>query len=177
MHTPLAGQLGPAFTSLAFTSPAFTALASAGPARLVVRLDPAELGPVQVGITRPPDGPPRIELTAERPETLMLLMHDQPALHRALDLAGVPAEGRTLHFQLGTPDTSPNPAPAANTTAGSSFGQGSFDQGNPGGAGSGMAGSRRQLQGWPGASDSPSDVPSLRMHPSDRSQAGVDITA
>jgi flagellar hook-length control protein FliK len=100
---PAPDQLGPAF--LAAASPA-------GPSRVVVRLDPAELGLVQVGIVRQPDGPARIELMAERPETLQLLMRDQPALHRALDLAGVPVEGRTLHFQLGAPDAARDPAPA-----------------------------------------------------------------
>lgn len=58
---PAPDQLGPAF--LAAASPA-------GPSRVVVRLDPAELGLVQVGIVRQPDGPARIELMAERPETL-----------------------------------------------------------------------------------------------------------
>jgi flagellar hook-length control protein FliK len=99
--------------------PAFAAAASAtGPSHVIVRLDPAELGRVQVGILRQPDGPSRIELVAERPETLQLLMRDQPALHRALDLAGVPAEGRTLHFQVGSPDPARDPSPTPATQSG-----------------------------------------------------------
>ncbi|MGI4945374.1 MAG: flagellar hook-length control protein FliK, partial [Janthinobacterium lividum] len=99
--------------------PAFAAAAAAtGPSHVVVRLDPAELGRVQVGILRQPDGASRIELVAERPETLQLLMRDQPALHRALDLAGVPAEGRTLHFQAGSPDPTRDSTPTPATQSG-----------------------------------------------------------
>ena len=169
---PLAGQLGPAFTTLA---------PPAGPARLVVRLDPAELGQVQVGITRPANGPTRVELMAERPDTLLLLMRDQPALNRALDLAGVPAEGRTLHFQLGTPDAA-SPAPAQQAAPGnnlgSSLGGSGLGQGSPGGAGSGMAGGGQgQPQGWPGGADNPGNMPAARMRRPGHPQAGIDITA
>ena len=169
---PLAAQLGPAFS---------TAVPPGGPARLIVRLDPAELGQVQVGIARPANGPPRVELTAERPETLLLLMRDQPALHRTLDLAGVPAEGRTLHFQLGTPEAAPSPAPApqaaSNNNLGGNLG-GGFGRGNPGGAGSGMAGGGHgQPQGWSGRADSPRTMPTACLRPAIRPQAGIDITA
>ncbi len=173
---PLAGQLGPAFTTLA---------PPAGPARLVVRLDPAELGQVQVGITRPANGPTRVELMAERPDTLLLLMRDQPALHRALDLAGVPAEGRTLHFQIGTPDAA-SPAPAQQAASGNNLGNNLSNnlggsgsgQGSPGGAGSGMAGGGQgQPQGWPCGTNSPGNTPAARMRRPGHPQAGIDITA
>lgn len=74
--------------------------AGGGGQRMVVRLDPAELGKVEVRVERAEGGPAQVSLTVERPETLLLLLRDQPGLHRALDQAGVPAEGRALQFQL-----------------------------------------------------------------------------
>ena len=67
----------------------------------MIRLAPTELGHVQVRIERPADAPARVVLAVERPDTLMLLMRDQPQLNRALDAAGVPPDGRTLQFALG----------------------------------------------------------------------------
>lgn len=152
---------------------AFTAAASlTGPSRVVVRLDPAELGRVQIGIVRQPDGPSRIELLAERPETLQLLMRDQPALHRALDLAGVPVEGRTLHFQVGSPDPAASPAPTLQPGAGGSMG-------SPGG-GSQLGSGRNQPPGWSGSAardPHPGPVPHSAFRPAHGLRAGVDITA
>jgi flagellar hook-length control protein FliK len=75
--------------------------------RMTVRLDPEALGAVQVRVDRPKDGPARVEITVERTETLSLLLRDQPQLHRALDQAGIPAEGRTVVFQVAAPDPQP----------------------------------------------------------------------
>ena len=90
-----AAQVGPALASFAVG-----AAQPDAPQHLIIRLDPAELGRVQVRIERTPDGPARVELVVERPDTLLMLLRDQPQLHRALDLAGVPAADRTLQFQL-----------------------------------------------------------------------------
>lgn len=90
-----AAQVGPALASFAISAAQPNA-----PQHLIIRLDPAELGRVQVRIERTPDGPARVELVVERPDTLLMLLRDQPQLHRALDLAGVPAPDRTLQFQL-----------------------------------------------------------------------------
>ena len=152
-----------------------------------MRLAPTELGGVQIGITRQPDGPARVVLLAERPDTLQLLMHDQPALHRALDLAGVPAEGRLLHFQLGTPDSGRDPMGAVplqvppsgltGTHAGGGFGAGG--NGQQSGSGSDPGG-RGSAQGWSVPQDQPG-LPgaSLRSppRPASASRPGVDITA
>ena len=179
---PAADQLRPAFAA---------ALSPAAPGRVVVRLEPAELGRIQVGILRHPDGPARIELLAERPDTLQLLMRDQPALHRALDQAGVPADGRVLHFQLGTPDATrdaPPPAPSS-AQAGPSLGTGlgAGLNGQPGGsnAGGGQSGSqgggRGQPPGWagstlPGGRDAGPTMP-RPFRTAAGVRPGVDITA
>lgn len=90
-----AAQVSPALASFVIS-----AVQPNAPQHLIIRLDPAELGRVQVRIERTPDGPARVELVVERPDTLLMLLRDQPQLHRALDLAGVPAPDRTLQFQL-----------------------------------------------------------------------------
>lgn len=111
---PPAEQVGPVLAS--FTA---SPVLPGAPRQLVIRLDPAELGRVQLRIERTPGGPARVELLVERPETLLLL-RDQPQLHRALDLAGVPAIDRTLQFQLAPPEPQRSPM-----QAGAEFGDGS----------------------------------------------------
>lgn len=184
---PAAEQLRAAFT---------TAASSAGPSHVVVRLDPAELGRVQIGISRQADGPARVELLAERPDTLQLLMRDQPALHRALDLAGVPVEGRVLHFQLGAADDGRDPAPAplsqwaaqraaqsADQSAdpaanGTGLGAGAGGQSGSNG-GNGQAQGRGQPQPWGGPPSSGDHNPRLPLpaRAAHGSRPGVDITA
>jgi hypothetical protein len=98
------------------------------PQRMTLQLAPPELGAVQIGIERAPDGPAAVTLLVERADTLLLLMRDQPALHRALDAAGLAVEGRTLHFGLAQPGaaniaTAPAPASAGGSGP-ASFGAG-----------------------------------------------------
>ncbi len=100
----VASQVGPALASFAAS-----AAHSGAPQNMVIRLDPMELGRVQVRIERSPDGSARVDLVVERPDTLLLLLRDQPHLHRALDLAGVPSADRTLQFHL-TPPGAPTPS-------------------------------------------------------------------
>jgi hypothetical protein len=150
-----------------------------------VRLDPAELGRVQIRIERRKDGPTRVTLTAERPQTLDLLVRDQIQLHRALDQAGIPNEGRSVAFRLdptsteqlpagGTTPPAPatsQPQPAAQPTpatagfADAGTGSGGFSP-RDGGAG----GHRRPSKGRPAIDD---DGPA----PARRLRAGIDITA
>jgi chemotaxis protein MotD len=87
-------------------APALMALGHApdGAHRLTVRLDPPELGQVQIRIDRPSDAPARVEITVERSETLTLLLRDQPQLQRALDQAGIPTDGRSVTFHVATPE-------------------------------------------------------------------------
>ena len=99
---------------------------------VVVRLNPGELGRVQVRIGRAAGAAREIDLTVERPETLLLLLRDQPALHRALDLAGIAAEARVVRFHLadpaqgamvGAPTPGAAPSDAGQSSAGQSSGQ------------------------------------------------------
>ena len=137
------------------------------PQTLVIRLDPAELGRVQVHIERTADGLSRISLHAERPDTLQLLVRDQPQLHRALDLAGVPPDGRMLQFQL-TPD---QPLlPQGSTQFGANGSTGGF-AGSNGGGNAGQRSSDRH-GGYVPASRASDALPIQS-----RRLAGVDITA
>ncbi len=95
-HASPATQVAPALLSLATSS--------AGTQRLTLRLEPAELGTVQVRIDRPVEAPARVEISVSRPETLTLMLRDQAQLQHTLDQAGVPAEGRTVSFHLAGQD-------------------------------------------------------------------------
>ena len=102
-----------------------------GMQRVTMRLDPPELGRVQVRIDRPTDAPARVEITVEKAETLTLLLRDQTQLQRALDQAGVPAEGRSVTFHVASPEPAPRsepapaPMPAPGVAAGGPNGNGS----------------------------------------------------
>jgi hypothetical protein len=102
-----------------------------GGQRLTLHLEPASLGHVQIQIDRPADAAPRVDITVQRPQTLELLLRDQPQLQRALDQAGVPQAGRTLTLHLASPNS-----------AGSAF----SPQG--GGAGDSGSGNNQAGSGW-----------------------------
>ena len=136
------------------------------PQTLVIRLEPAELGRVQVLIERSAEGLSLITLQAERPDTLQLLVRDQPQLHRALDLAGVPTDGRLLQFQL-LPDQPP--LPQDSKQFGASGSAGGFANPNDSG-GAGQKHSNRHGGYALASSSEPLPVITRRL-------AGVDITA
>jgi flagellar hook-length control protein FliK len=159
-----------------------------GGGSLTLRLDPVELGHVQIHIERPKDGPATVALTVERPETLLLLLRDQTQLHQALDQAGVPADGRAVSFHLA-------PAPAAASAQADGSGGGQMSQGllgqntqgqNPQGQnpqGQNSQGQQSQGQSWrvhAGAEFGAADDAGLAAdHSIQRrwQRAGVDITA
>lgn len=136
---------------------------------MTLRLEPADLGQVQIRIDRPQDGPAQVEITVQRPETLTLLLRDQPQLERALDQAGVPPDGRSLTLHV---------APPSESVASSSGGGGSgiATSGDTGQGGSNGAGTRSGGQGQTGdAADQDQDntpTPLARWL-----RAGLDITA
>ena len=129
---PVKESPGKAASILSQIAPALVSLAGGPPGtqRLTLRLDPIELGHVQIRIDRTKDGPAEVRITVERPETLALLQRDQHQLHLALDQAGIPAEGRQVTFYTG-PSAEP---PLSGQLSGASQDAGS-GRGQPGGRG------------------------------------------
>jgi flagellar hook-length control protein FliK len=84
---PSAAAAPPPASPVAQVAPALVSLGntSDGTQHITMRLQPPELGQVQIRIERPADAPARVEITVERSETLTLLLRDQPQLQRALD--------------------------------------------------------------------------------------------
>ncbi len=56
------------------------------------------------GSTAPQMAAPPCRSVVDRPETLKLMLADQPQLHRALDAAGLPQDGRNVTLSLATPN-------------------------------------------------------------------------
>ncbi len=71
-----------------------------GATRFEIRLDPPELGRVDVRIDVDTDGRVTSRMTVEKTETLDLLKADQRALERALNEAGFKSEQNSLSFSL-----------------------------------------------------------------------------
>jgi len=76
------------------------ASARSGKSRFDIRLDPADLGRIDVRIDVDRNGQVTSHLTVEKPETLSLLRQDAPQLQRALDDAGVKTGDGGLQFSL-----------------------------------------------------------------------------
>jgi flagellar hook-length control protein FliK len=112
----LAAQLAPALLTLARTAD--------GSHQITVRLQPAELGMVQVRIATAVSGTTQIEITAENPTTLQALQRDQPQLHRTLDQAGIPTEGRTVTFHVAQAAQVASVSSGAQSSTGHTGGQG-----------------------------------------------------
>ena len=74
--------------------------ASSGKSRFEIRLDPAELGRIDVRIDVDRNGQVTSHLTVEKPETLSMLRQDAPQLQRALNDAGLSTGSGDLHFSL-----------------------------------------------------------------------------
>jgi flagellar hook-length control protein FliK len=139
-----------------------------GSSHVTIKLDPVELGQLQIRITRAQDGTSSVSVAVERPETLASLQHDLGHLHEALDRAGLP-EQRSVSLHLASPDQ------AGSQTLGSGAGnmsQGGFQQG-----------SRQERQPGssflPDAAHSPVAPPLGETAPAYRqpSRSGVNITA
>jgi flagellar hook-length control protein FliK len=63
--------------------------AAAGTNRFVIRLDPPELGRIDVRLRFGKDGEVHTRMIADRPETASMLMRDAAALERALNASGL----------------------------------------------------------------------------------------
>ena len=71
-----------------------------GKSRFEIRLDPADLGRIDVRIDIDRNGQVTSHLTVEKPETLSMLRQDAPQLLRALDDAGLKTGSGGLQFSL-----------------------------------------------------------------------------
>ena len=71
-----------------------------GKTRFEVRLDPADLGRIDVRIDVDRNGQVTSHLTVEKPETLSMLRQDAPQLQQALNDAGLKTGSGGLQFSL-----------------------------------------------------------------------------
>jgi flagellar hook-length control protein FliK len=71
-----------------------------GTSRFTIRLDPPELGRVDVRMQVDPSGTVNARLTVERVETLDMFQRDQRSLERALAQAGLDTARTNLEFSL-----------------------------------------------------------------------------
>jgi flagellar hook-length control protein FliK len=71
-----------------------------GKSRFEIRLDPAELGRIDVRMDVDRHGQVTSHLTVEKPETLAMLRQDAPQLQRALEAAGLKTGDGGLQFSL-----------------------------------------------------------------------------
>lgn len=71
-----------------------------GVSRFEVRLDPPELGRIDVRLDMNADGRVAASLTVDRPETLDLLQRDSRLLQKALEEAGVSIDDGAMNFSL-----------------------------------------------------------------------------
>jgi flagellar hook-length control protein FliK len=76
------------------------ASARGGSSHFEIRLDPAELGRIDVSISVDRNGQVSSHLTVEKPETLSMLQQDAPQLQQALNDAGFKTGGGGLQFSL-----------------------------------------------------------------------------
>jgi flagellar hook-length control protein FliK len=71
-----------------------------GKTRFELRLDPADLGRIDVRIDVARNGQVTSHLTVEKPETLSMLRQDAPQLQQALNDAGLKTGSNGLQFSL-----------------------------------------------------------------------------
>ena len=76
------------------------AQSNAGRNRFEIRLDPPELGRIDVRLEIDGDGQVKSRLIVERSETLDMLRRDAPQLERALQQAGLKTSDNALEFSL-----------------------------------------------------------------------------
>jgi hypothetical protein len=164
-------------------------VAKGGAQRITVALHPAELGQVEVRVERSPAGAILVSLVAERPETLHALARGQDQISQALDRAGLPAENRSITFQIAPAVVSAGRGDG--TSPGNSAGNlGPGDQsvGQGGGQGAGQSGGQSwQQSGGQGSATrhgAPRPAPladqaatGTDFSAQRRARSGVDITA
>ena len=71
-----------------------------GKSSFEIRLDPADLGRIDVRVQIDQNGQVTSHLTVEKPETLSMLRQDAPQLQQALSDAGLKTDSGGLQFSL-----------------------------------------------------------------------------
>jgi hypothetical protein len=99
MAAPAAAASEPA-VPLAGLAVAIAGRAQAGSSQFDIRLDPPELGRIDVRLDVDGSGQVRTHVTVDRPDTLQLLQSQQPQLERALEQAGLKTADNGLQFTL-----------------------------------------------------------------------------
>src|SRR5689334_1439583 len=90
----------PSAVPLAGIPIAIVARAEAGEKKFEIRLDPPELGRIEVQLNVDGSGRATSHLIVDRADTLDLLRRDAPALERALQSAGLTTDDGALQFSL-----------------------------------------------------------------------------
>jgi len=106
--TAIAAPVAPLTVTAATSAPVplsglaleIAASAQNGKSRFEIRLDPADLGRIDVRVDVDRNGQVTSHLTVEKPETLSMLQQDAPQLQRALDDAGLKTGNGGLQFSL-----------------------------------------------------------------------------
>jgi len=93
-----AGQTSPATQTVMATIQ--KAVKGGEDTNIKLQLDPPELGRVEVKMSFNKDNAAKVVLTAEKPETFMMLQRDSHVLQQALQNAGLDADGSSLSFEL-----------------------------------------------------------------------------
>ena len=97
MATPAAAEPAVPLAGLAV---AIAGRAQAGSSQFDIRLDPPELGRIDVRLDVDGSGQVRTHVTVDRADTLQLLQSQQPQLERALEQAGLKTADNGLQFTL-----------------------------------------------------------------------------
>jgi flagellar hook-length control protein FliK len=114
-HAPVTSEAVP----LAAVPIAIATRVEAGESRFEIRLDPPDLGRIEVRLNVDNNGRATSHLVADRADTLDLLRRDAPALERALQSAGLTTDDGALQFSLrdqsfaGRDQAPPAPPPPA----------------------------------------------------------------
>jgi len=96
-HVQVSAEATPDLPSLAV---AITGKSQSGAKQFDIRLDPPELGRVEVRLSIDATGKASAHLSADQPQTLNLLQEDAPVLARALREAGLDVSQDGLNFSL-----------------------------------------------------------------------------
>ncbi len=97
-HTSQAGQPHPATQMVAATIS--RAVSQGDTKNITVKLNPPELGKVEVRFEFSEHKPVRAVVIAEKPETYMMLQRDAHVLERALQESGLDTDGNSISFEL-----------------------------------------------------------------------------